>query len=91
MSIQTDTQGRIYLPAELREEYGEKFHVVRYDDRIELIPIADDPLQAVREAAGDAFDGKSTAELKQEALETAQQEARDDLKQPNQDAADGGE
>jgi len=49
MSVETDSNGRLYLPAELRQQYGEKFHVVTYEDRIELIPIADDPLQAVRE------------------------------------------
>jgi hypothetical protein len=91
MSIQTDTEGRLYLPAELREEYGEKFHIVRYDDRLELIPIADDPLAAVREAVGDAFEGKSAAELKEEALAAAQQEARNDLKQPDQETGNSGE
>jgi len=89
MSIQTDTEGRLYLPAELREEYGEKFHVVRYDDRLELIPIADDPLAAVREAVGDAFEGKSAAELKEEALATAQQEARNDLTRSDGETASG--
>jgi len=91
MSIQTDTEGRLYLPAELREEYGEKFHVVRYEDRLELVPIADDPLAAVREAVGDAFDGKSVGELKAEAVATAQREARNDLEQPDQDTASGEE
>ena len=91
MSIQTDTEGRLYLPAELREEYGENFHVVRYDDRLELIPIADDPLAAVREAVGDAFEGRSVAELKEEALATAQREARNDLKKSDRETGNGGE
>jgi len=56
MLVGTDSHGRLYLSAELRQQYGEKFHVVTYEDRIELIPIADDPLQAVRDAAGDAFE-----------------------------------
>lgn len=81
MSIETDSQGRLYLPAELREKYGEQFHIVEYQDRIELIPIADDPLQAVREAAGDAFDGLSAAELRETVREQASQEALDDLEQ----------
>jgi len=53
MSTEIDGQGRLYIPKEVREKYGHKFHVVTYEDRIELIPVADDPLTAVREAAGE--------------------------------------
>lgn len=56
MSTETDKQGRLYIPKEVREKYGEKYHIVTYEDRIELIPVADDPLAAVREAAGDLRD-----------------------------------
>lgn len=53
MSTETDGQGRLYIPKEIREKYGEKYHIVQYEDRIELIPVADDPLVAVRAAAGE--------------------------------------
>ena len=56
MSTETDRQGRLYIPKDVREKYGEKYHIVTYEDRIELIPVADDPLTAVREAAGDLRD-----------------------------------
>ena len=56
MSTETDRQGRLYIPKDVREKYGEKYHIVTYKDRIELIPVADDPLAAVREAAGDLHD-----------------------------------
>jgi bifunctional DNA-binding transcriptional regulator/antitoxin component of YhaV-PrlF toxin-antitoxin module len=56
MSTETDRQGRLYIPKDVREKYGEKYHIVTYEDRIELIPVADDPLAAVREAAGDLRD-----------------------------------
>jgi bifunctional DNA-binding transcriptional regulator/antitoxin component of YhaV-PrlF toxin-antitoxin module len=56
MSAETDRQGRLYIPKEVREKYGERYHIVTYEDRIELIPVADDPLAAVREAAGDLRD-----------------------------------
>lgn len=52
MSTETDRQGRLYIPKEVRKKYGEKYHIVTYEDRIELIPVADDPLAAVREAGG---------------------------------------
>lgn len=71
MSVETDDHGRLYLSSELREKYGEKFHVVEYEDRIELVPVAEDPLQAVREAVGDAFDGVSVEELREEARKQA--------------------
>lgn len=75
MSVETDSNGRLYLSSELREKYGEKFHVVEYDDRLELIPIDDDPLQAVRDAAGDAFEGKSIDQLRGDAREQAKDDA----------------
>ncbi|MFP8956858.1 AbrB/MazE/SpoVT family DNA-binding domain-containing protein [Natrialbaceae archaeon A-CW3] len=56
MSTETDRQGRLYIPKDVREKYGEKYHIVTSKDRIELIPVADDPLAAVREAAGDLHD-----------------------------------
>lgn len=53
LSTETGRQGRLYIPKEVRETYGEKYHIVTYEDRIGLIPVADDPLAAVRETAGD--------------------------------------
>ena len=79
MSVETDANGRLYLPATLREKYGEKFHVVEYEDRIELIPIADDPLAAIREEIGDALDGQSRADLREAAHGAAKAEAIDDV------------
>ena len=56
MSAETDKQGRLYIPKEVREKYGERYRIVTYEDRIELIPVADDPLAAVRAAAGELRD-----------------------------------
>jgi len=75
MSVETDSHGRLYLSAELRRKYGERFHVVEYGDRLELIPIDENPLQAVREAAGDGFEGESIAELRESARERAKEDA----------------
>jgi bifunctional DNA-binding transcriptional regulator/antitoxin component of YhaV-PrlF toxin-antitoxin module len=80
MSTETDERGRIYLSKRLREEYGEKFHVVEYDDHIELVPVDDDPVEGLREAVGDAFEGKSAEELRDEAEELARREAEDGLR-----------
>lgn len=91
MSMETDSHGRLYLSAELRQKYGEKFHVVEYGDRIELIPIDEDPLQAVRDEIGDALEGKSRQKLQQKALERAKQESEDDIKQAKRGAGDTAE
>lgn len=80
MSVGTDSHGRLYLTSQLRQKYGEKFHVVEYEDRLELIPIDEDPLQAVREAAGDAFEGQSVEDLREEAREQAKQDAEEGFK-----------
>lgn len=88
MPLETDPHGRLYLPAELRDKYGEKFHVIEYEDRIELLPIEDDPLQAVRDAAGDAFEGMSPAELRKEALEQAEQEGKEDHERAKREAGE---
>lgn len=89
--METDSHGRLYLSAELRQKYGEKFHVVEYGDRIELIPIDEDPLQAVRDEIGDALEGKSRQKLRQKALERAKQESEDDIKQSKRGAGDTAE
>ncbi len=79
MGTSTDDQGRLYLPAELRRRYGERYHIVQYPNRIELIPIADDPLEAIRAAVGDALEGKRVEALREDALQRAREEAVNDL------------
>lgn len=88
MAVETDSHGRLYIPAELRQQYGEKFHVVTYDDRIELIPIAEDPLQAVRDAVGDAFEDASVDQLREEARTQAKADAEAGLARGKRTAED---
>ena len=65
--------GRIYLPKRLREKFGDQFELVDRGDRLVLVPVAEDPLEALREEFRDV-DG-STAELKQGALDDTLGEA----------------
>ena len=65
--------GRIYLPKRLREKFGDQFELVDRGDRLVLVPVAEDPLEALREEFQNV-DG-STAELKQGALDEALDEA----------------
>lgn len=68
-----DERGRLTVPKDLRERYGDHFHVVDLHDGIKLVPIAEDPLAALREE----FDGieMTPAELRERARETATDEA----------------
>lgn len=91
MSVETDSHGRLYLPAELRRQYGEKFHVVTYEDRLELIPIAENPLQAVRDTAGDAFEDTSADQLREDARQQAKEDAEAGLTRGKHAAEDSDE
>lgn len=71
----TDERGRIVIPAAFRERHGDRYRVVELRDRIELIPLSDDPVEGFRRAIGDAFDEASMDELRAIARETAEREA----------------
>ena len=68
-----DDRGRLTLPKEMRERYGDRYHVVDVHDGIKLIPVADDPLAALRDEFADVE--MSAEELREEAREAALDEA----------------
>lgn len=68
-----DERGRLTLPKEVRERYGERYHIVELHDGIKLVPLADDPLEALRDEFADVK--KSATELRDEAREAALDEA----------------
>lgn len=76
MTTETDDRGRIYLSKDLRDRHGERFRVVDLPSRIVLVPVDDDPLQAVRESVGPVFEGKDIDELREDARATIAEEAR---------------
>ncbi len=67
------SDGRIYIPKDVRRDLGERFHLVRKGDRLVLIPVSSDPLEALRQNFSDV--DKSVDELKKEALEEAKEQA----------------
>lgn len=68
-----DDRGRLTLPKEIRERYGDRYHIVQIHDGIKLIPVADDPLDALRDEFSDVE--KTAEELRERARETALDEA----------------
>ena len=71
--VTLDDRGRLTLPKELREEYGDRYHVVEIHDGIKLVPVADDPLDALREEFADV--DKTAERLRAEAREAGLDEA----------------
>lgn len=71
--VSLDDRGRLTLPKEVRERYGERYHIVQLRDGIKLVPIADDPLEALREEFADVE--RTADELREEAREAALEEA----------------
>ena len=84
MGSTTDERGRIYLPKDVRERYGEHYRIVELPTHVVLLPVDDDPLEGVREAVGDAFENKSREELKTEALAGAKAEIETELEEREQ-------
>lgn len=48
-----DDRGRLTLPMEIREQYGDRYHTGELPDGIKLVPVADDPLDALRDEFAD--------------------------------------
>jgi bifunctional DNA-binding transcriptional regulator/antitoxin component of YhaV-PrlF toxin-antitoxin module len=64
-----DDRGRLTLPKELRERYGDHYHVVDLHDGIKLVPVAADPLDALREEFAEV--DKTAEELREGGRNTA--------------------
>ena|GEM_PF-443422 len=79
MSKSTDERGRLYLPKDVRERFGEEYRVVELPNYVALFPIADDPLAAVEEAVGDELDGDTVEEIRDRARQSGHDETVDDL------------
>ena len=68
-----DGRGRLTLPKEIRERYGEHYHIIQLHDGIKLVPVEDNPLDALRsEFAGVE---KTAEELRQEGRKATLDEA----------------
>ncbi|MEF8828840.1 MAG: AbrB/MazE/SpoVT family DNA-binding domain-containing protein [Haloarcula sp.] len=68
-----DDRGRLTLPKELRERYGDRYHIVELHDGIKLVPVAENPLDALRDEFADVE--KTAEELRRGARDAAVDEA----------------
>lgn len=78
MSKSTDERGRIYLPKNVRDRFGEQYRIVELPSHVALFPVDEEPLDGLRAAVGDAFEGEDGAELKATARETISREVREE-------------
>ncbi|MEY7850527.1 AbrB/MazE/SpoVT family DNA-binding domain-containing protein [Natrarchaeobius sp. A-rgal3] len=73
--IATDERGRITIPKEIRERFGERYRMVELRNGVKLLAVPDDPVTALREASSEEFKQASMDELREAGLEKAQEEA----------------
>ena len=76
MSKSTDERGRIYLPKDVRSRFGERYRIVELPSHVALFPVDDAPLEGLREAVGDAFEGTDADILKDEARRAISEEIK---------------
>lgn len=81
MSKSTDERGRLYLPKDVRERFGETYRVVELPSHVALFPVDEDPLEGVRNAVGDALENESVDELKAQTRESIAESARDSVEE----------
>jgi len=68
-----DDRGRLTLPKEIRERYGDHYRIVQLHEGVKLVPIEDDPLEALRSEFADVR--KTAEELREESRGAALDEA----------------
>lgn len=68
-----DDRGRLTLPKELRERYGDSYRVVDVHDGVKLVPVAEEPLEALRDEFADVE--RTAEELRERARDAASERA----------------
>ena len=88
MSTSTDERGRIYLPKDVRERFGDRYRIVELPSHVALFPVDEDPLEGLRAAVGDAFAEMEPDELKREAREAIDREVTAEAGGQSRDGAE---
>jgi bifunctional DNA-binding transcriptional regulator/antitoxin component of YhaV-PrlF toxin-antitoxin module len=71
-TVSVDGRGRVYIPKQMHESQGERFRIFELENSIKLVPVAEDPVEGLRDAI-DA-DDIDLDELGEEVAEKARQE-----------------
>ena len=78
--VRTDDRGRVTIPKEVRDRYGDQYRLVELDSGIKLVPIPDDPLAQLRAAATDELREASLSDLEAAADEEAQEQTSEHVR-----------
>ncbi|GAB6878883.1 hypothetical protein JCM17823_11570 [Halorubrum gandharaense] len=84
MSKSTDERGRIYLPKNVRERFGNRYRIVELPSHVALFPVDEDPIAGLRAAVGDAFGETEAVDLKSDAREAISREVREEAEPRSQ-------
>lgn len=74
-----DDRGRLYLPKDVREQFGDQYRIVQLKDGVKLVPVAEDPVEGLREAL-DGLRDVPKEEIDSVAERRGREEARDALR-----------
>jgi len=88
MSKSTDERGRIYLPKDVRERFGDQYRIVELPSHVALFPVDEDPLEGLQAAVGNAFAETDAAELKTKSREAISREVREEAKDRSPDSGE---
>jgi bifunctional DNA-binding transcriptional regulator/antitoxin component of YhaV-PrlF toxin-antitoxin module len=86
MSKSTDERGRIYLPKDVRERFGDQYRIVELPSHVALFPVDENPLDGLRAAVGDAFADTQADDLKAQAREAITREVRSEAPETVEDS-----
>ena len=78
--VSTDERGRVTIPKSVRERHGERYRLVELRDGIKLIPVPEDPVAALRDAASEELQAAHIADLRDAARTTARDETEEHVR-----------
>jgi hypothetical protein len=78
--VRTDDRGRVTIPKDVRDRYGERFRLVELNSGIKLVPIPDNPLQELQAAASDELRSAALDDLEAAAKEAARTQAGEHIR-----------
>ncbi len=78
--VRADDRGRVTIPKDVRERYGDEYRLVELEGGIKLVPIPDDPLAELRAAATDELRDASLRDLEAAASDEAREQAGDHVR-----------